>query len=105
VRGPITIIQIARKSLDVGWQAYLSMMIFISINLGVLNLLPIPVLDGGSLVIYAIEGVKRSPISLRTREYVQQLGFMMLVMLMGLAFWNDLSGQWAKFVAWLGTEL
>jgi regulator of sigma E protease len=105
VRGPITIIQIARKSLDVGWQAYLSMMIFISINLGVLNLLPIPVLDGGSLVIYAIEGVKRSPISLRTREFVQQLGFMMLVMLMGLAFWNDLSGQWAKFVAWLGTEL
>jgi len=105
VRGPITIIQIARKSLDVGWQAYLSMMIFISINLGVLNLLPIPVLDGGSLLIYVIEGVKRSPISLRTREYVQQLGFMMLVMLMGLAFWNDLSSQWFKFVAWLGTEL
>jgi regulator of sigma E protease len=105
VRGPITIIQIARKSLDVGWQAYLSMMIFISINLGVLNLLPIPVLDGGSLLIYAIEGVKRSPISLRTREYVQQLGFMMLVMLMGLAFWNDLSSQWFKFVEWLGTEL
>ncbi len=105
VRGPITIIQIARKSLDVGWQAYLSMMIFISINLGVLNLLPIPVLDGGSLLIYAIEGVKRSPISFRTREYVQQLGFMMLVMLMGLAFWNDLSTQWFKFVAWLSTEL
>ena len=105
LRGPITIIQIARKSLDVGWQAYLSMMIFISINLGVLNLLPIPILDGGQLLIYAIEGIKRSPISLRTREYVQQFGFIMLMMLMGLAFWNDLSAQWTKFVQWLSTEL
>lgn len=105
IRGPITIVQIARKSLDVGWQAYLSMMIFISINLGVLNLLPIPILDGGQLVIHVIEGVKRSPISFRTREYVQQLGFMLLLMLMGLAFWNDLSGQWTKFVEWLTTEL
>ena len=105
LRGPITIIQIARKSLDVGWQAYLSMMIFISINLGVLNLLPIPILDGGQLLIYAIEGIKRSPISFRTREYVQQFGFIMLMMLMGLAFWNDLSAQWTKFVQWLSTEL
>jgi len=105
LRGPITIIQIARKSLDVGWQAYLSMMIFISINLGVLNLLPIPILDGGQLLIYAIEGVKRSPISYRTREYVQQFGFMVLLMLMGLAFWNDVSAQWTKFISWLTTEL
>jgi regulator of sigma E protease len=105
IRGPITIVQIARKSLDVGWQAYLSMMIFISINLGVLNLLPIPILDGGQLVIHIIEAVKRSPISFRTREYVQQLGFMLLVMLMGLAFWNDLSSQWTKFIEWLTTEL
>ena len=81
------------------------MMIFISINLGVLNLLPIPILDGGQLVIHVIEGVKRSPISFRTREYVQQLGFMLLLMLMGLAFWNDLSGQWTKFIEWLTTEL
>jgi regulator of sigma E protease len=104
LRGPITIIQIARKSLDVGWQAYLSMMIFISINLGVLNLLPIPILDGGQLLIYAIEGIKRSPISHRTREYVQQFGFMLLMMLMGLAFWNDLSAQWTKFFQWLSSE-
>lgn len=105
LRGPITIVQIARKSLDIGWQAYLITMIFISINLGILNLLPIPILDGGQLVIFSIEGIKRAPISLRTREFVQQIGFIVLVLLMGLAFWNDLSHQWAKLVEWLSTEL
>ncbi|MAI77702.1 MAG: hypothetical protein CL917_02035 [Deltaproteobacteria bacterium] len=105
LRGPITIVQIARKSLDIGWQAYLGMMIFISINLAIVNLLPIPILDGGQLMIYVIEGIKRSPLSLRTREWVYQFGFILIVMMMGLAFWNDLSGQWAKFVTWLGLEL
>jgi regulator of sigma E protease len=105
VRGPITIVQIARKSLDLGWQAYLITMIFISINLGILNLLPIPILDGGQILIASIEGIKRAPISLRTREMVQQVGFVVLVLLMGLAFWNDLSAQFEKFVVWLSTEL
>ena len=105
LRGPITIVQVARKSLDIGWQAYLAMMIFISINLALVNLLPIPVLDGGQLLIYVIEGVKRSPISVQTREWVYQFGFIIIVMMMGLAFWNDLSGQWFKFVEWLGSEL
>lgn len=105
LRGPITIVQIARESLDRGWQVYLSMMMFISINLGILNLLPIPILDGGQLVIFSIEGIKRSPLSLRTREFVQQIGFVVLMLLMGLAFWNDLSGQWSKLVEWLSTEL
>jgi regulator of sigma E protease len=102
VRGPITIVQIARKSLDLGWQAYLITMIFISINLGILNLLPIPILDGGQILIATIEGVKRAPISLRTRELVQQAGFVVLMLLMGLAFWNDLSAQFEKFFDWLG---
>ena len=105
LRGPITIVQVARKSLDMGWQAYLAMMIFISINLALINLLPIPILDGGQLMIYVIEGVKRSPISVQTREWVYQFGFIIIVMMMGLAFWNDLSGQWSKFIEWLGSEL
>jgi len=99
--GPIGIAEIARKSLDIGWKAYLSTMILISINLGILNLLPIPVLDGGQALIYAIEGIQRSPLSLRTRERVQGLGLTMLLMLMGLAFWNDLSRHWSNFVEWL----
>jgi regulator of sigma E protease len=103
--GPIGIAEIARKSLDLGWQAYLSTMILISINLGILNLLPIPILDGGQALIYIVEGVKRSPISLRSRELVQQTGLILLVFLMALAFWNDLSRHWNQFVEWLSTAL
>jgi regulator of sigma E protease len=103
--GPIGIAEIARKSLDLGWQTYLSTMILISINLGIVNLLPIPILDGGQALIYLIEGVKRSPISLRTREIVQQTGLVMIVMLMALAFWNDLSRHWVNFVEWISTAL
>jgi regulator of sigma E protease len=99
--GPIGIAEIARKSLDLGWMTYLSTMIFISINLGFLNLLPIPILDGGQILIFAIEGIKRSPISVRTREITQQIGLVFLVMLMGLAFFNDLSRHWEKFIKWL----
>jgi regulator of sigma E protease len=103
--GPIGIAEIARKSLDRGWQVYLSTMILISINLGILNLLPIPVLDGGQALIHAVEGIKRSPISLDNRMRVQQVGLTMLVLLMGLAFWNDLSRHWNRFVEWLSTSL
>jgi regulator of sigma E protease len=103
--GPIGIAEIARKSLDLGWQAYLSTMILISINLGILNLLPIPILDGGQALIYIVEGVKRSPISLRAREIVQQTGLLVLVFLMALAFWNDLARHWNQFVEWLTTAL
>ena len=99
--GPIGIARIARKSLDRGWLDYLSMMMLISINLGILNLLPIPILDGGQAMIYAIEGVKRSPLSMRSREIASSIGFGMLVLLMGRAFWNDLTPTWLKFVSWL----
>ncbi len=101
--GPIGIARIARKSLDQGWLDYLSMMMVISINLGFLNLLPIPILDGGQAVLYAIEGIKRSPLSVRTREVATSLGFALIVMLMGRAFWNDLTPFWLRFVDWLSS--
>lgn len=99
--GPIGIARIARKSLDQGWLDYLSMMMVISINLGFLNLLPIPVLDGGQALLYAIEGIKRSPLSLRTKEIATSLGLAVIVLLMGRAFWNDLTPFWLRFVDWL----
>lgn len=102
--GPIGIARIARKSLDRGWLDYLSMMMLISINLGVLNLLPIPILDGGQALIYAIEGIKRSPLSMRSREIATSLGFGVLALLMGRAFWNDLTPTWMKFVDWLSAS-
>jgi regulator of sigma E protease len=76
-------------------------MVLISINLGILNLLPIPVLDGGQALLFLVEGVKRSPLSLRTRLAVQQVGITVLVLLMALAFWNDLTRVWAKVADWL----
>lgn len=103
--GPIGIAEIAHKAIERGFEAYLSMLVLISINLGVLNLLPVPVLDGGQALLFTIEGIKRSPVSLRTREIVQQVGVTVLVLLMGLAFWNDLSRHltrhWSTLLDWL----
>jgi regulator of sigma E protease len=102
--GPIGIAEIAHNALQRGWEAYLGTLVLISINLGVLNLLPIPVLDGGQALIFLVEGVKRSPVSIRTREVVQQIGLTVLVLLMGFAFWNDVSRHWTKLVEWLRTS-
>jgi regulator of sigma E protease len=99
--GPIGIAEIAHTAFERGWFEYLGTLVLISINLAILNLLPIPVLDGGQALLIAIEGVKRSPLSLRTREIVQQIGVTLLVMLMGLAFWNDLSRHWSHFLDWV----
>jgi regulator of sigma E protease len=99
--GPIGIAKIAGNALERSWGTFISIAMLISINLGILNLLPIPILDGGQAVIYMAEGVKRGPLSLRTREIFQQIGFTMLVLLMGMAFWNDLSPHWSKVVDWL----
>ncbi len=103
--GPIGIAEIAGNAFERGWETYLSIMVLISINLGILNLLPIPVLDGGQALIFAAEGIKRAPLSLRTREIVQQIGVVVLVMLMGLAFWNDISRNWSRVVDWLSGGL
>lgn len=99
--GPIGIARIARESLDRGFEEYLWMLMLISINLGILNLLPIPILDGGQALIYSIEGIKRSPLSMRAREIASSVGFAVLVLLMGRAFWNDLTPFWSRFVDWL----
>jgi len=102
--GPIGIAEIAGNAMQAGWETYLSILVLISINLGILNLLPIPILDGGQAVLFAIEGLKRGPLSLRTREIVQQIGFTMLMLIMGLAFWNDLSRQWTRLLDWLSSH-
>ena len=101
--GPIGIAEIAGNAWERGWETYLSILVLISINLGILNLLPIPILDGGQAVIFAVEGIKRAPLSLRTREIFQQIGFTVLVLLMGLAFWNDLSRHWSRLLDWLSS--
>jgi regulator of sigma E protease len=99
--GPIGIAQMAGDALRQGWEDYLRLMVLISINLGILNLLPIPILDGGQATLFLVESIKRSPLSLRTKVAAQQMGLTVLVLLMGLAFWNDLSRLWSRMIDWL----
>ena len=96
--GPIGIAQMAGDALRQGWVDYLRLMVLISINLGILNLLPIPILDGGQATLFLVESLNRKPLSLRTKLAVQQVGFTMLVLLMGLAFWNDLARLWSRWL-------
>jgi regulator of sigma E protease len=90
VGGPILIGQLAAESARVGIGALLAFMALISVNLAVVNLLPIPVLDGGAFLILLVEGIIRRPIPVRLREAVQMLGLVMIVGLMILAFSNDI---------------
>jgi len=90
VSGPIQIAQAAGFSAQDGVVSFLSFMAIVSISLGVLNLLPVPVLDGGHLLYYAVEAIKGSPVSERTQEAGQRLGLTLLALLMGLAFYNDI---------------
>jgi regulator of sigma E protease len=89
--GPITIAKVAGQSAALGWQALLEFMALLSVSLGVLNLLPIPVLDGGHLVYHAIEGVIGRPLSERMQMLGLRIGVAMLMSLMLLAIFNDLS--------------
>jgi regulator of sigma E protease len=89
--GPVTIANYAGQSARVGPSAYLKFLALISISLGVLNLLPIPVLDGGHLLYYAIEFFKGGPIPQRIMEIGQQVGLALLVMLMAFAIYNDIN--------------
>lgn len=91
ISGPITIAQYAGYSAKTGAVQFLMFLAVISISLGVLNLLPIPVLDGGHLLYYVIEAVKGSPLSERVMLFGQQVGIALLAGLMLLAFYNDLS--------------
>ena len=84
VGGPIEIARQSHSALQAGWDVFLRLLVLISINVGILNLLPIPILDGGQALVVAVEGVKRSPLSLRTREAVQQVGLVNLAFAGGL---------------------
>lgn len=89
--GPITIAKVAGQTAAMGWQALVGFMALLSVSLGVLNLLPIPVLDGGHLVYYAAEGVLGRPVSERMQMLGVRIGIVMLMSLMLLAIFNDLS--------------
>lgn len=87
--GPLTIAQFAGQAASAGLMAFLSLLALVSISLGVLNLLPVPVLDGGHLLYYLIESIKGSPLSEAVQSLGQQVGTVVLLLLMGLALFND----------------
>ncbi len=87
--GPITIAQFAGQAASAGGMAFLALLALVSISLGVLNLLPVPVLDGGHLLYYLIELVKGSPLSDAAQNLGQRVGIVVLALLMGLALFND----------------
>ena len=89
--GPVTIADYAGQSASLGWISYLTFLALISISLGVLNLLPIPLLDGGHLMYYAIEIAKGKPVSERFMELGQRVGLALLLVMMAFAFYNDLN--------------
>ena len=89
ISGPITIAQYAGYSVQIGLDRFLMFLAIVSISLGVLNLLPIPILDGGHLLFYAFEGIKGSPLSERAIGVGQRVGMVVLFGLMMLAFYND----------------
>lgn len=90
IGGPILIAQLAGQQAQEGLGSFLAFLAVLSINLGVLNLLPVPVLDGGHLLFFLVEAVIRKPVSLRYREMAQQVGICLLGLLMIYAFYNDI---------------
>ena len=89
ISGPITIAEYAGISAQLGLATFLSTLAIISISIGILNLLPIPILDGGHLMYYLIEMIKGSPVSEAVQIAGQKIGILMLAGLMTLAFYND----------------
>jgi regulator of sigma E protease len=89
--GPIAIAQVSGESAQLGWIALAGLMVSLSLNLGLLNLLPIPMLDGGHIFIIALEGLARRDFSMRVKEKMLLAGFVVLMMLMVTVIYNDLA--------------
>jgi regulator of sigma E protease len=93
--GPLSIAQYAGDSAQAGAASFLSTLILLSLSLGFLNLLPIPILDGGQIVFQLAEWFKGSPLSERTQVFGQQVGIALLIVLMGVALYNDIARQFS----------
>lgn len=97
IAGPVGIAQMAGSKAREGWEALLDFMAMLSINLAVLNLLPIPALDGGHLMILSVEAITRRSLSTRQKERLQQVGFVFLLGLMVYVTFGDIGRIWGLF--------
>src|SRR5437867_1338099 len=89
LNGPIGIIQISGQAMDAGWATLITLMAIISLNLGVLNVLPIPILDGGAMLLLLVESLMGRDLSLRMKERIVQVSFVFLLMLFVIVMYND----------------
>lgn len=89
--GPVAIAELSGSAAQAGWVALFNLMAILSLNLGLLNLMPVPVLDGGHIAILAVEGIARRDLSLRVKERILTLGALMIVLLMVTVIFNDIS--------------
>jgi regulator of sigma E protease len=93
--GPLSIAEFAGDSAEAGVASFMSFLVLISLSLGFLNLLPIPILDGGQIVFQLVEWLKGSPISERAQAFGQQVGIALLIVLMSVALYNDIARQFS----------
>jgi len=101
IGGPIMIAVMSGQQAAAGVVSFFAFMALLSINLGVLNLLPIPILDGGHLFFFFYEMIFRRPVRIKTREVAQQIGLILLVSLMFFATFNDINRYWKDIVKYL----
>lgn len=102
--GPLAIARVSGSQLAAGWSSFLFLVALISINLGFINLLPVPILDGGHLFFYAIEGIRRRPVGPRVQEWAFRGGLLAILALMLLVTFNDLGsfGVWKNLAGLIG---
>ncbi|RUW68740.1 site-2 protease family protein, partial [Mesorhizobium sp. M1E.F.Ca.ET.063.01.1.1] len=90
--GPIKIAKMSGQAAKLGFEWLVQLVAFLSVGIGILNLLPIPPLDGGHLLFYGVEAVIRRPVSERMMEMAYRAGLLLVLGFMGFVFWNDLFG-------------
>jgi regulator of sigma E protease len=93
--GPLSIAEFAGDSAEAGVASFMGFLVLISLSLGFLNLLPIPILDGGQIMFQLVEWLKGSPLSDRAQAFGQQIGIALLILLMGVALFNDIARQFS----------
>jgi regulator of sigma E protease len=99
--GPIAITRASVSAARGGVDQLFSLIALLSINVAVLNLFPIPILDGGQIVITVLESAKGRPFSLRTREYIQRFGLLAIALLFAIVMYNDTRSGFAKLFGWM----
>jgi len=102
IGGPLMIADIAGKSAKKGWRYFVQMMAYLSTLLGILNLLPVPLLDGGQIAFIAVEAVMRKPLSLKAKIAANYVGLVLLAGLMLFAFGNDIHRYWSEITSLFG---